>query len=228
LDYDGTITPIVDLPDKAVLSKEMRSLILRLKEIIPIAIVSGRSLDDIKRRVNIEEMIYAGNHGAEIWDGSKLVVGQQLSDSKEVLEKIIRELKEALSSVRGVVVEDKGITASVHFRMVNANEISKMFDIFWPIADSYKGLFKITSGKKVFEIRPHGIWNKGDSVKWIWKNFGKKKIPLYIGDDKTDEDAFKVIKGRGIGVSIGRSSEADYYLKTQEEVKKFLRWIGNF
>lgn len=228
LDYDGTITPIVDLPDKAVLSKEMHSLILRLKEIIPIAIVSGRSLDDIKRRVNIEEMIYAGNHGAEIWDGSKLVVGQQLSDSKKVLEKIIRELKEALLSVKGVMVEDKGITASVHFRMVNAQEISKMFDIFWSIADSYKGLFKITSGKKVFEIRPHGIWNKGDSVKWIWKNFGKNKIPLYIGDDKTDEDAFKVIKGKGIGVSIGRSLEADYYLDTQEEVKKFLRWIGNF
>ena len=64
-------------------------------------------------------------------------------------------------------------------------------------------------------------------VKWIWKNVGKRKIPIYLGDDKTDEDAFKVIKGKGIGISIGRSSEADYYLENQEEVKKFLGWMRN-
>ena len=228
LDYDGTITPIVDSPDKAVLSEEMRSLIMNLKEIVPVAIVSGRSLDDIKRRVNIENMIYAGNHGAEIWDGSKLVVGQQLSDSKQVLEKIIKELKEALSSVKGVMVEDKGITASIHYRMVNTQDIWKLFDIFWSVADSYKGIFRITSGKKVFEIRPYGIWNKGDAVKWIWKNYGKKRIPVYVGDDETDEDAFKVIKGKGVGICIGSSPEADYYLESQEEVKRLLQWIGDF
>lgn len=228
LDYDGTVTPIVDSPDKAILSKGMRSLIIKLKEIIPVAIVSGRSLNDIKQRVNIEKMIYAGNHGAEIWDGNKLVVGQQLSDSKQVLEKIIKELKEALSSVQGVMVEDKGITASIHYRKVNTQNICRLFDIFWSIADSYKGLFRIISGKKVFEIRPHGIWNKGDAVKWIWKNFGRKRVPLYVGDDATDEDAFKVIKGKGIGICIGRNPETDYYLESQEEVKRLLQWIGNF
>lgn len=228
LDYDGTVTPIVDSPDKAILSEEMRSLIIRLKEIIPVAIVSGRTLHDIKQRVNIEKMIYAGNHGAEIWDGNKLVVGQQLSDSKKALKKIIRELKEALSCVQGVMVEDKGVTASIHFRMVNTQNLGRLFDIFWSIADSYKGLFRITSGKKVFEIRPYGIWNKGDAVKWIWKNFGKKRFPIYVGDDTTDEDAFKVIKGKGIGICVGRSPEADYYLETQEEVRMLLQWIGNF
>lgn len=228
LDYDGTVTPIVDSPDKAILSEEMRSLIIRLKEIIPVAIVSGRTLHDIKQRVNIEKMIYAGNHGAEIWDGNKLVVGQQLSDSKKALKKIIRELKEALSCVQGVMVEDKGVTVSIHFRMVNTQNLGRLFDIFWSIADSYKGLFRITSGKKVFEIRPYGIWNKGDAVKWIWKNFGKKRFPIYVGDDTTDEDAFKVIKGKGIGICVGRSPEADYYLETQEEVRMLLQWIGNF
>jgi alpha,alpha-trehalose-phosphate synthase [UDP-forming]/trehalose-phosphatase len=228
LDYDGTLTPIVDSPDKAVMSEDMRLLIIRLKKAIPVAIISGRSINDIMNLVKIENMVYAGNHGAEIWDGSKLVVGQQLSDSKQVLGKIITELKETLSSIQGVIVEDKCITVSIHYRMVNNHDICRFFDTFWTIVDSYKGLFGITSGKKVFEIRPHGIWNKGDAVKWIWENFGEKRIPVYIGDDATDEDAFEVIRGKGVGISIGKSQEADYYLKTQEEVKEFLQWISNF
>ncbi len=227
LDYDGTVTPIVNTPDAAVLSQEMRSLILKLKKMIPIAIVSGRSLEDIKRKVDIDNIVYAGNHGAEIWGENKLVVGQHLGDNKNILRKIISELKEVLSSVDGVVLEDKGITASIHYRLVNDSELGKLFDVFWSVADKYKDLFKITSGKKVFEVRPHGIWNKGDAVKWICKNFGEKRIPVYVGDDTTDEDAFRMIKGKGVGISIGMSSEADYYLENQGEVKRLLQLIGN-
>jgi trehalose 6-phosphate phosphatase len=137
-------------------------------------------------------------------------------------------MTDALSSIEGVIVEDKGITASIHYRMVDSSDICRMYNIFWSIADSYKNLFMITSGKKVFEIRPLGIWNKGDAVKWIWKHFDGNRIPFYIGDDLTDEDAFKVIRGKGIGISIGKSDETDYYLKTQEEVKKLLQWLGGF
>lgn len=227
LDYDGTITPIVDTPDKAIMPEDMRSLIKRLKEIFPVAIISGRSLDNLMNLVGIEKMIYAGNHGAEIWDGNKLVMGQQLSESKHVLEKIIKEFKDALSSIQGVIVEDKGITASIHYRMVDPRDICKVFDTFWAVADSYKGIFRITSGKKVFEIRPHGIWNKGDAVKWIWDNFGPKRTPIYIGDDITDEDAFDVIRGKGVCIAVGRTISADYYLESQEEVKRLLQRLGN-
>ncbi len=228
LDYDGTLTPIVESPDKAILSEDMHSMIIKLKEIMPVAIVTGRSLNNIMDILKMKDIIYAGNHGAEIWDGKKLVMGKQLSESKKALEKIVRELKEVLSFVQGVIVEDKGITASIHFRMVASKDICKMHNIFWAIADGYKGLFSITSGKKVFEIRPHDIWNKGDAVKWIWENFANNRIPIYLGDDLTDEDAFKVIKGKGIGISIGKSKEAEFYLRTQEEVKKLLQWIGGF
>jgi trehalose-phosphatase len=77
----------------------------------------------------------------------------------------------------------------------------------------------------VFEVRPHDIWNKGDAVKWILDSYDKSRIPVYIGDDRTDEDAFRAIKGKGIGISIGKSDTADYYLETQEEVKRLLQWI---
>ncbi len=150
LDYDGTITPIVSSPDKAILSDDMRSLIIKLKGKMPVAIVSGK---------------------------------------------------------------------------VQSRDLGKVFDFFWSTVDKYKDLFRITSGKKVFEIRPYGIWNKGDAVKWIIKNLGKDKFPIYIGDDVTDEDAFKILRGKGMGISIGKSKESDYYLKSQKEVRRFLEWI---
>lgn len=228
LDYDGTLTPIAESPDKAVISEDMLSLIIKLKDIMPVAVISGRSLENIMDIIHVEKIVYAGNHGAEIWNGERIVIGEGLSDSRQVLQEIIGKLKEALSGIRGVIIEDKGITASIHYRMVPSGDIYKLLNDFWAIADQYKELFRITSGKKVFEIRPRGIWNKGDAVQWIWKNLDAGRIPVYIGDDVTDEDAFRVIRGKGMGISVGRSTEADYYIESQKEVAKLLQWIGGF
>lgn len=227
LDYDGTLTPIAGTPEKAVLSKEMRSLIIKLNSTLPVAIISGRSIHDIMRMVDIKEMIYAGNHGAEIWDGNRLILGKRLSDTEKILNKIIRQLRAELSVLDGVFIEDKGITASIHYRQVNPRKTGRVFETFWSIVSRYEDLFRITSGKKVLEIRPHGIWNKGDAVKWIWKKFAKDAIPIYVGDDTTDEDAFKAIKGKGIGICIGKNIEADYYLKSQREIRRLLKLLGN-
>jgi trehalose 6-phosphate phosphatase len=175
--------------------------------------------------IKTENMVYAGNHGAEIWDGNRVVIDQQIADSRETLNIMIAQLKTALSPIQGLIIEDKGITASIHFRMVSPHDICKVHNVFWALAERHKEMFTITSGKKVFEIRPHGMWNKGDAVKWIWEHLGENRVPLYIGDDLTDEDAFKAIRGNGIGVSIEKSDEADYFMKTQDEVKAFLKWV---
>lgn len=224
LDYDGTLTPIVDTPDMALLSGDMRSLIKKLRDNIPVAIISGRSLKNVMELVKIKEMIYAGNHGAEVWYGNKMIIGH--SGSRKKLNDIIAELSHALSSIKGAFVEDKGLTASVHFRKADPDDHSKIFNIFWSIANKYKRYFRVTSGRKVLEIRPLGIWNKGDAVNMIWKKFDKKRVPIYIGDDVTDEDVFKVIKGEGIGIAIGKSLDADYYLKDQGELRRFLEWLN--
>ncbi len=222
LDYDGTLTPIVESPDKAVLSGEIRSLLTELKERIPIAVISGRSLEDIMDRVGIGDIIYAGNHGAEIWDGEKRIVTTETSVNRELLQEFLERLKHALSHLPGVLIEDKGITASIHYRMVRVKFLAEVINIFWSIANDYREAFRITSGKKVFEIRPLNAWNKGDAVRWIWENLGRERVPLYVGDDTTDEDAFRVLKGIGLSLCIGCSPEADYYLKNQQEVKRFL------
>ncbi|MFA4916714.1 MAG: bifunctional alpha,alpha-trehalose-phosphate synthase (UDP-forming)/trehalose-phosphatase [Syntrophales bacterium] len=228
LDYDGTLTPIVELPDQAFIPDDIRSLILRLKEYIPVAVVSGRSLQDIKTKVGIEGIVYVGNHGAEIWDGKKAIINKESKVENRILKQLLNRLKEALLHIQGVIIEDKHFTVSIHFRMVKVKYLGELFDKFWDIAKDFESSFKITSGKKVFELRPLNAWDKGNAVSWIIKNMGSGRIPLYLGDDITDEDAFRALKGIGMSISIGVCSEADYYLKNQQEIKKFLQQLLKF
>jgi trehalose 6-phosphate phosphatase len=124
------------------------------------------------------------------------------------------------------MIEDKGITASVHFRLVDQSREGDVFRIFWDIARGHVKEFRITTGKKVLEIRPHGAWDKGHAVARIMELKGGGMMPLYVGDDTTDEDAYLAIKGSGLSVSIGPNPKSDYYLRDQEEVGPFLEWIA--
>ena len=225
LDYDGTLTPIVETPDKAVISDEMCSLLIKLKEYIPVAVISGRALKDVKERVGIDDIVYAGNHGAEIWDGKKEIISQGSTENRRLLEGVLEKLKKETSYIKGVLMEDKGITASLHFRNVNVRQVGDVFGIFEKIAQEHEENFRFIIGKKVFEIRPVNIWNKGDAVSWMIENMGKSKFPVYIGDDTTDEDAYDVLKNKGLSVSIGGSANADYYIQNQGEVKDFLAML---
>jgi trehalose 6-phosphate synthase/phosphatase len=226
LDYDGTLTPIVSTPEKALIKDSMRSLIKRLNSRIPVAIISGRSLTDIKELVGIEGLIYAGNHGAEIWDGKETVVSQNITADRYLLNELLQRLSNELARFSGVFVEDKGATASIHYRLLKVKELAEFFEIFERTVADYEDSFRITSGKKVFEIRPLALWNKGDAVKWISENLAPGRDVVYIGDDTTDEDAFKVIKGHGASIAIVSNPEADYYLKSQSELQGFLEQIA--
>jgi len=223
LDYDGTLTPIVSSPEKAILSDKMRSLIKKISNIILVAIISGRSIEDIKHKVAIDKILYAGNHGTEIWDGEQLIINHDIDTTKPLLNDLISRLKEMLSSIKGVFIEDKGATVSIHFRQVDIKELGKLFKLFNEVAKEFQDVFKITTGKKVFEIRPVSAWNKGDAVIWLLERYGQGRIPIYIGDDVTDEDAFHAVEGKGISIGVGLNCNADYYLKEQPEVEKFLK-----
>lgn len=225
LDYDGTLTPIVESPDEALISDEIRNLIIRLKGHVPVAVITGRSLKDIKKRVGIEGIVYAGNHGAEIWDGKEIIINQESATNIQLLNEVLNRLKSSLSHIQGILIEDKNITASIHYRMVNAGYLHQLFGIFRRTAMDYEGIFKFNYGKKVIEIRPVSAWDKGDAVGWIIKKMGEGRIPVYIGDDATDEDAFRAIKDKGISICVGGSPETDYFLKGQEEVIGFLKLL---
>lgn len=233
LDYDGTLVPIVRTPDKAVLCKETKGLLADLSRIrnCKLAIISGRDLKDIKGKVGIKGIVYAGNHGFQI-EGPKVKLNKIVpAKYKKNLEKIRNDLKKKLSSVKGVFIEDKRLSLSLHYRMVDRKEVHLVKNIFSEVANPYlvKNDIKINKGKKLLEVRPVVDWDKGKAVLWL---LSKQKfileedrmLPIYIGDDVTDEDAFKVLKNKGISIFVGKpgKSNADFYLKDTKEVKDFL------
>jgi trehalose-phosphatase len=207
------------------MSDEMKSLLVRVRDKIPVAVISGRILRDVRERVGVDGIVFAGNHGAEIWNGEKTVLCPGSADGGKALQELLNALRKTLGHIRSVLVEDKGLTASVHFRMVDANDLGNFFHLFNLTAKTYENLFRITSGKKVFEIRPLHAWNKGDAVAWIMDTLGGDRMPLYVGDDITDVDAFRAVRERGISVSVGDCGGADYFLKSQEEVTRLLEFV---
>ena len=237
LDYDGTISPIADAPDKAAISKETKVLLRKttLRPDRKVAIISGRALEDIKKRIGLKNLIYVGNHGLEI-EGPKLRYGYFLaSEYKAIIRNIDAKLKNKLQRVKGVLVENKTVCISLHYRMAKKKDMPLIKTAFQEVTLPYvvSNKIEIRSGKKMLEVRPPVKWNKGSVVMWLLtrqKVFVKKKsiIPIYIGDDSTDEDAFKALRKKGITIFVGKpgASLAKYYLKNTSEVIKFLKLIA--
>lgn len=236
LDYDGTLTPIADTPDKAVISKEARKMLheLSLARECKLAIVSGRSLKDIMGIIGLKDIIYSGNHGLEI-HGPKLEFSSVVAPGfGGMIKKIKADLGKKLARIKGVILEDKGHTLSVHYRMVKQPELPLVMTAFHETTAHYlvNGKIKIKTGKMMLEVRPPINWDKGRSVMWLLARqqfiSGERRVlPVYIGDDATDEDAFAALGKRGITVFVGKpgKSRADYYLKDHKDVMKFLNII---
>jgi trehalose-phosphatase len=236
LDYDGTLAPIAESPVLATLSNENKDLLKKISEEpdCGLAIISGRSLNDIKDTVGLKGIIYAGNHGLEI-DGPNIKFENQISSRlKSIIKNIYEEMVGKFSKIKGVLVENKGLTISVHYRLVAEKDIQEFRSIFTEITDPHvvRDKIRIDSGKKVYEVKPPVKWDKGKVVLWFlarqqFTSGEKNVLPVYIGDDLTDEDAFKALKKKGLTIFVGEpgNSEADYYLKNTEEVTKFLRLI---
>jgi len=233
LDYDGTLTPIVNRPDKALLSQDNRQLLKSLtkNEKIIISIVTGRDLKKIKRLIRIKDIYYAGCHGLEISSKTKDYVLPQVRKTLSILSKIKHALKKELKDIKSAQIEDKGLILALHYRRVHKSQILKVRKIFYdylkPYIDSKK--VKVGKGKKVLEVRPPLDRDKGmyclhllDSLKKRYKNI----LPLYIGDDDTDETAFRALKKKGITIFVKgekKTSSAEYYLGSTEEVSGFLK-----
>jgi trehalose 6-phosphate phosphatase len=235
-DFDGTLTPIVEKPEMAVLSEKTRELLqaLATQRHFTVGIISGRALVDLKDKVNLSNIIYAGNHGFEI-EGPGISFINPIADEIRPFFRIVRQvLILTLKSIKGVFVEDKGITLSVHYRQVDegdAKNVEKMVKqaINGPAT---RGIFKVTHGKKVYEVKPAANWDKGKAIRLLMKRFGKGGrqsglLPIYLGDDLTDEDGFNVIEkyGHGISIYVGglqNNSAARYYLNSPDEVVQFL------
>jgi trehalose 6-phosphate phosphatase len=228
LDYDGTLTPIVRRPQDAVLSEEMRGVLRQLAGRCTVSIVSGRDLRDVQGLVGIEEVYYAGSHGFEIVGpkGSGLK-SEQGREFLPVLDQAEQELHSALDGISGIVIERKRFSIAVHYRSVGDDDISTVTEAVDQVATSHSELRK-GHGKKVIELQPDIDWDKGKAVLRLLEVVTTKPhgvIPLYVGDDVTDEDAFRVLQDRGVGVVVRegpRPTAARYALENPDEVRRFL------
>lgn len=228
-DYDGTLTPIVDRPKDAVISDEMRRRISRLVGFCPVGIISGRSLGDIKFRVGVEDVYYSGNHGFRISGPDVEFVKEEADRAKPVIRKICERIERRLGSMEGVIVEDKDLTASIHYRLVEEEDVPRVERIVREETEPYRrdDMVEINHGKKVLEIGPRLDWDKGKAISLLLRVVGLEEdtMPVYLGDDVTDEDAFFQLRERGVGVFVSeeeRESAADFILNGVEEVGTFL------
>lgn len=236
LDFDGTLAPIVPVPDQAALLPAAHSALTRLlaRPDTLLAVVSGRALDDVRARVGLADVHYAGNHGLEIEGPGMRRVHEDAEAAVGKLDACARRLRAEFAGDEGVLVEDKRLTLSVHFRLVH--DVEREATIRARVEDACGELdgLRLTEGKKVVEIRPDVQWDKGRATSFLVRTLlgeNRRAPVIYIGDDRTDEDAFEVLRGRGEGVLVAengarRSSAAAAWLRSPEEVVTLLERLA--
>jgi trehalose-phosphatase len=231
LDYDGTLTPIVRHPREAVISESMRRVIRRLAEQTTVAVISGRDLADVREMVDIDAIHYAGSHGFDISGPRGDFTFQQGREHLPALEKAGRELENRLAGLAGVWIERKKFAIAVHFRQAVAGVAAQVEPVVDEVLARPSGLRK-SGGKKIFELRPDLDWDKGRAIAWLLGRLeldGPGVLPIYLGDDLTDEDAFRELRDRGLGIVVRdgeRPTGARYALDDTGQVRAFLERLA--
>ncbi len=228
LDYDGTLTPIVDHPENALLADRTRETISRLSRRCLVAIISGRDLESLRHLVSLDRLYYAGSHGFDIEGPEDSGVEHQVGLAfLPALDRAEAEVAAALSGIEGVLIERKKFAVAVHYRKVQRQEIGRVRQLVEKALAASPSLH-MASNKKVFELLPRLRWDKGASIIWLLQRLGLDApdvLPICLGDDQTDEHAFRAIRDRGIAIVVSeesRLSAATYRLKNPAETETFL------
>ena len=235
-DYDGTLTPIVENPDDAVLHPGMHAVLERLVAVAPVVIVSGRDVRFIVEHVAIDGVVFAGSHGFDIVGPLDLELdadqGALFDGFLPTLDSAEEAITEAVSDVPGARIERKKYAIAVHYRQVDESDVHLVAESVAAVLAEHPTLRK-GEGKKVYELRPDIDWDKGRAVLWLLAALGYdgcEANPFYLGDDVTDEDAFAVLHDIGVSIVVGagdRQSAAAFALQSVDEVESFLGAVAD-
>lgn len=234
LDYDGTLTPIAPRPEMATLPPETRQAVSRLhrRERYTVGLVSGRGLDDLTAMVDLPGLIYAGNHGLEIRGPGRDFIHPAAAQLRPELDNLLNALRENLAGYAGVLVEGKGLTLSVHYRLTPPELRPQLQSAFEETiaAAQPAGQVRITRGKGVLEVRPAVDWDKGQAILRIAADFPPGTLPIFFGDDLTDEDGFAAVHQlNGLSVLVGparQPTRAMYRVDSPREVTQTLTLLA--
>ena len=239
LDYDGTLTPIVDRPEDAVIASGMREVVRSLAERCPVCVVTGRDRTVVQALMGIDDLIVAGSHGFDIWSPDRGGVEHQATSGfGPLLEQVQARLRSELDAIEGALIESKRHSVAVHYRLVREPDGQRVRQLVEALVAEHRQELKLTPGKMVYEIQPRVDWDKGKAVVHLLGALGlegEDVMPLYLGDDVTDEDAFAALLGRGIGIFVGsaddpevagRRTAASYALRSMGDVQWFLETLA--
>lgn len=232
-DFDGTLTGLKAHPSLVRLPKAMRRVLAQLARCpqTTLAIISGRSLKNLKAACPVKPAWYAGNHGLEIRGPRANFVHPAARNSRAVIRKAGPAVSRAIKGIPGAWVEDKGLTLSIHWRQTPVHHRRRCQALATQALQPFikRKQARLTHGKCVLEVRPPINWAKGDALKWIARHLPKGSaglFPLFVGDDATDEDAFRVVNRLGgASIRMGRPTGktfARYWLKDSAAL---LRWL---
>lgn len=209
-DFDGTLSPIVEQPGAAALTPGADKALRSLAALYPVAVLSGRDLADIRERVGIPGLWYAGSHGFEMVgpDGS-YHHNETAAQAIPLLEQAAAQLAEQLARVPGVAVEHKRYAVAVHYRNAAPDAATTVTAAVHNVGNRL-GL-KATSGRMVAELRPNVDWDKGKTLERIVDQVAgvEPLLPIFLGDDLTDEDGFDAVLHDGIGIVVRHSEDGD-------------------
>jgi trehalose 6-phosphate phosphatase len=223
-DFDGTLAPIVSQPDQALLPAAVRQRLVALKQLTPVAILTGRGLTDIRSRLQFEASYVIGNHGLEGLPGSSDCLDRYEQMCKGWLSALRSALAEYTMFDENILIEDKSISLSIHYRATS--NYKKTEQALRTLFDSLQPSPHVIAGKCVFNLLPHGAGDKGTAFEQLML-LTQCETALYVGDDVTDEDVFKLKRNDVLSVRIGESqqSAAKCFLSTQDDITRFLDFL---
>lgn len=236
LDYDGVLTPIVPRPEDAIMTDAMRDVLRSLAARCPVCIVSGRDRAVVEELSGVTDLVIAGSHGFDIHDPRRGVIEHDASRGWEgLVAEVTERVRAAASAIEGTQVEPKHASVALHDRHVAPGERPRVAALVEEVLAEHPGELRVTPGKFVHEIQPKIDWNKGKAVEHLIGVLDLDDadiVPIYLGDDITDEDAFRALAQRetpGLGVLVidpadaaGRETAATAVLATVDEVGRFL------
>ena len=233
-DYDGTLTPIVARPEAATLSDETRQMLSALAGMDRyfVGVVSGRGLADLMAMVAVPGLVYAGNHGLEMSGVGMDCVHPAAPAFEASLAEVARLLEQELAKAPGILVDNKRLTLTVHFRNAPDSYGPQVDATVGAVTAPYveAGQLKITRGKKVVEVRPNLDWGKGKAIDKIREFCGDSPLPVFFGDDQTDEEGFSAVQDAGgLAVFVGPARDSTlalYRLDTPAEVGQALALLA--
>lgn len=230
LDFDGTLAPIVARPELARLPARNRVLLERLgrRKSVVVSIISGRACDDVRRKVGIPGFFYSGNHGLEIDGPAGRWTHPQAAALARIMAPLARDLEETVGRFPGVIVENKGLTLSVHHRgLPRVIPRAPLFAVVRKFVEPYQERLRLTAGHMVWEIRPAIPWNKGHALLKLLRPGRRRWTAAFVGDDQTDEECFQTLGPEALTVRVGfaRRSAARFRIRRQQDVSSFLEFI---